>query len=197
MNKPFCLLTKEEIIREIELRNIVIEPLIKENQIKSTHIDLRLDNEFVKFKTFEEPYIDPAKKLKNVEFLEKEYFTESFIIHPGEFVLGQTFEYIAIPNDIIAHLDGKSSFGRRGVVVHATASNIDPGWKGHLVFELANLGDMPVKLYPLTEVARISFTRIKETEGYSGQYSGQIHIQLPKEDKIAIKIKKIQDDLAN
>ncbi len=188
----FCTLTQKEIIDEIKNRKVVIDPILEDNQINSTHVDLRLDNKFAKFKTFEEPYIDPAEELENVEFLEKEYFTETFIIHPGEFVLGQTFEYIALPDNIVARLDGKSSFGRRGVVVHATASHVDPGWKGHLVFELANLGEMPVKLYPLTEVARLTFYKIEKTKPYSGQYSGQTSIRLPGPDPIAQKLKKFE-----
>jgi len=98
-----------------------------------------------------------------------------------------------LPNDIVARLDGKSSFGRRGVVVHATAGHIDPGWNGHLVFELANLGEMPVKLYPLTEVARITFYRIEKTDPYDGQYVGQTNIRLPGPDELAKKLKALQE----
>src|SRR4030042_3556433 len=180
-----CTLTKEERKSEMEKRNTVMSPILTDDQIQSTHIDVRLDTRFVKFKTYEEPYIDLAEELKNVEFYEKEFFTETFIIHPREFVLGLTFEYISLPNNIVARLDGKSSLGRRGVVVHATAGHIDPGWRGHLVFELANLGEMPVMLYPLIKIARITFYRIKDAIPYTSKYLAQTKIMLPPPDKLA------------
>lgn len=188
------ILTKREILKEIENRNIIVEPLLdKKSQIESTHIDLRLDSNFVKFVTFEESCIDMAEKTKNFVYVKKEYFHETFIIHPGEFVLGLTFEYISLPNDILGRLDGKSSLGRRGIVVHATAGGIDPGWRGHLVFELANLGEIPVKLYPLTKIARITFFRVKEVDPYKGAFRGQTKILIPDYDKVARQLKQFKE----
>ena len=82
---------------------------------------------------------------------------ESFVIHPGEFCLGRTLEWVELPDDIVARIEGKSSLGRLGLIVHATAGFCDPGWKGTLTLELNNLTRVPIKLYPGLPIAQLSF----------------------------------------
>jgi deoxycytidine triphosphate deaminase len=122
--------------------------------------------------------------------VELECFSDSYFLQPKQFVLAQTFEYFALPNFLVGHLDGRSSLARQGLMVHATAGLVDPGFKGHLVFELLNAGEMPIKLYPLMRLAKMSFNLTQPTDGYTGQYNMQIKIRGPKNDE---DLKKISD----
>ena len=139
-------------------------------------------------------FIDPSEEENITNFIEKEFFHDSYLLHPGKFTLAQTFEYISLPDDIVGIIDGKSSIGRRGIVVHATAGYVDPGFKGHLVFELANLGEMPVKLYPLMRIARVVFYRTNNSLEYQGQFKGQLSIPLPIPDEEVGKIKAYHEE---
>ena len=87
---------------------------------------------------------------------------EGFVIHPGEFCLGRTAEWVELPEDVVARIEGKSSLGRLGLIVHATAGFIDPGWKGTLTLELNNLTRVPIKLYPGLLIAQLSFMRLDQ-----------------------------------
>nr|MDO8088451.1 dCTP deaminase [Candidatus Sigynarchaeum springense] len=156
-------------------KNIIIDPILDVEQVKPNHIDLRLDTIFRIFKRIR---IDSINKdddeiqdhYSQVE--EISIFDDQFVLHPGQLVLGQTFEFIKLPPDVMGFLDGRSSFGRLGVIVHATASSIDPGFQGHLTFEIFNIGEMPVILYPLQRIARITFYRLPNAvERYSGAFN--------------------------
>lgn len=122
-------------------------------------IDLRLGNTFRIFEHSRFPYIDPYNKslsgdiTKIVEVKEK----EPFILHPSDFVLATTVESFTLPSDLLARLEGRSSLGRLGIVVHSTASIFEPGWQGKVVMELGNLGRMPVALYPGMRVCALTF----------------------------------------
>jgi len=171
--KRYCrLLTKEEIKERIDNEKIFIIPILDEDkQLGPSSVDVRLDCYFLETKhtgkgivEVHEP-MDPhdSTKLETVDL-----FKGHYTLQPGEFVNCQTFEYIALSPDIFGLIDGRSSLGRLGVVVHSTASSIDPGWEGHLTLELHNDGKMPVKLLPLMRVARLLFFEIPKVDtGYS------------------------------
>jgi dCTP deaminase len=178
------LLNRRELIDLIRQRKILVEPLLDQNQIDNIGVDLRLDCFFREFVRTEQPYLTPAEETPGSILREIEPFRDSFFLQPGEFALGQSLEYIALPNDVLCFLNGRSSLGRRGLVVHATANVVDPGWRGHLVFELANLGAMAIQLVPLMRIARLVFLRTKLVKPYNGAYVGQIRNPPPPRDKL-------------
>ena len=128
------------------------------NNITLASVDLKLGGKFKIFKTTQVTHIDtkdsiPADMMESIERKE----SEAFILHPGEFVLGTTKEYIKIPDDLVGRLDGRSSLGRLGVVIHSTAGSVDPGFEGYLTLEIANISKVPVMLWPGTRVCRLTF----------------------------------------
>lgn len=152
------ILSDREIKEYIKSGKIVINPLEDpELQIQPAWVDLRLGNEFRIFRIVSTPFIDTRQKTEN--YTEKLVIKddEPFIIHPNEFVLGTIKEYIKMPNDLMGVVDGRSSLGRLGVVVHATSASINPGWEGIFVLEITNIGKMPVALYPGQRVAKLAF----------------------------------------
>ena len=188
------VLTKEQILGYLSERKIVVEPILDPKQINCASIDLRLDNYFGEFRTAKLPHIDPANVQQEYEefldFIELEFLKDYYYLQPKRFVLAQTFEYITLPNNIVARLDGRSSVAREGLTVHAAAGFVDPGFRGHLVFELLNAGEMPLKLYPLMRMAKIVFFRSRKTKEYEGQYNIQVRIRPPKNDPDLEKIKR-------
>lgn len=155
------ILPDHEILKCLKEGKIVVEPLGDPDlQIQPAWIDLRLGNEFRTFKIIGVPFIDTRVKTEN--YTERHIIPdgESFIIHPGEFVLGTVLEYIKLPSDIMGSVDGQSSLGRMGLVVHTTSSSINPGWEGRLVLEMANIGKMPIKIYPGSKICKITFHRL-------------------------------------
>lgn len=178
------LLDRKELLKLIGRRRLLIEPLLSEKQVENIGVDLRLDCFFREFIRTERPYLTPADDSSATVLREIEVFRHSFFLQPGEFALGQSFEYISLPSDLLGLLNGRSSLGRMGLVVHATANVVDPGWRGHLVFELANLGTMPIELVPLMRVARLVFLRTNVVQEYSGSYLAQIRIPPPSKDKL-------------
>ena len=193
-----AVLTKEEILDYMSHRRIVVEPILEPiKQINHVSIDLRIDNYFAEFRTAKIPHIDPAV-IRNeyqqfIDFVELEFFSDVYYLQPKRFVLAQTFEYVSLPNNVVGHLDGRSTVAREGLTVHAAAGLVDPGFKGHLVFELLNAGEMPIKLYPLMRVAKICFYRCNETEPYGEkeeeEYDIQVRIHPPKSDSDVEKIR--------
>src|SRR2546425_12965916 len=177
------VLTRESIIHRLDERSIVIEPLLEEKQIGSVSVDLRLDNEFGEFQSTRKPIIDPADlALDYVKISEIDFYGEPYALQAGHFVLGKTFEYVSLPKDIVGLLEGRSSVGRQGLMVHVTAGVVDPGFSGHLVFELANVGKMPILLYPLMRIARMTFVTTHETQEYRGKFAIQLAIRVPTVD---------------
>ena len=125
--------------------------------VQPASVDLRLGDSFRVFHNHRASAIDLRHPPENLteEVVVPE--GESFVIHPGEFCLGRTLEWVELPDDIVARIEGKSSLGRLGLIVHATAGFCDPGWKGTLTLELNNLTRVPIKLYPHLEIAQLSF----------------------------------------
>ena len=133
-----------------------------EVQLGPASVDFRLGNEFRIFNHSSKPYIDPKKEetfrdLTKTITLKDE---ESFVLQPSEFVLGMTQEEIWLPNDIGARIEGRSSWGRLGIIIHSTAGYIDPGFQGKLTLEISNIGMMPVLLYPNVRICQIAFERL-------------------------------------
>jgi dCTP deaminase len=155
---------------------VKIHPILSKKQIQGARIDLRLDNVFYIIRRFEKPCYD-AKDY--IEKTPKPYgqtriipYGQAFMLHPGDYVLAPLFEFVELPNNIIGRLDGRSSLGRLGVLVHSTAGSIDPGFKGPIIIELMNGGMFPVALYPLMRVATLSLTYLMNESKYpyKGKY---------------------------
>ena len=160
---------------------LVVEPLDDPDvQIQPSSIDLRLSPRFLVFRREKSPYIDPFAE-DPLEFTEEVVIEdgEPFVIHPGEFVLGATVERVKIPDYIVARVDGRSSLGRLGILIHATAGFVDPGFSGVITLEITNVNVMPVALYPGMRICQISFDRLSSpaVRPYGpgrGKYWGQM-----------------------
>lgn len=159
-----------------------------ETQIGSCSIDLRLGNVFRIFESGVHGVIDPRKNAAK-EFT-KEIIVkvgDPFIMQPGDFILGTTVEDVEIPDDLVGSLEGRSSIGRLGIIVHSTAATIDAGWKGHITLELANMGKLPVALYPDMRICSISFEQLSspaETPYYKKKMAKYVGQKGPGESKI-------------
>jgi dCTP deaminase len=125
--------------------------------LQPSSVDLHLDREFRVFRNNRYPYIDPRQPQPDLTELVGIENDEPFILHPGEFVLGQTLEWVELPDDLVARLEGKSSLGRLGLLIHSTAGYVDPGWKGNLTLELSNVANLPIALYFGMRIGQISF----------------------------------------
>ena len=150
---PTSVLSDGTIRRLVEEGRIVIDPWDPE-LVQPASVDLRLGGSFRVFHNHRTSAIDLRDPPTN---LTEEVTGEMFVIHPGEFVLGVTAEYVELPDDIVARIEGKSSLGRLGLIVHATAGFVDPGFKGTLTLEITNLTRVPIKLYPGLLIAQLSF----------------------------------------
>ncbi|MDI6807159.1 MAG: dCTP deaminase [Candidatus Aenigmarchaeota archaeon] len=149
------ILSDKEIKRYLQEGKLKLEPQVEEKNIQAAWIDLKLGNEFRIFKVISTPYIDLKVPVDGYTEVIKISDDEPFILHPGEFVLCCTREYIKIPEDLMGVIDGRSSLGRLGIVVHATAGGIDPGWEGVFTLEVTNVGKMPVSLYPGMKICKL------------------------------------------
>lgn len=135
---------------------IRIEPY-DESNVQPSSVDVRLSNLFQVFRNHNQLVIDPREDQRDhMEQIEIDN-GDPFVIHPGEFVLGCTYETIRNPNDLVSRLEGKSSLGRLGLIVHATAGYIDPGFVGQITLELSNVANLPILLFPLMKIAQLSF----------------------------------------
>src|SRR5579871_3435750 len=129
--------------------------------LQPSSVDVRVDRLFRVFRNNLYPYIDV--KLPQDDLTELvEVGEEPFILHPGEFVLGSTLERVRLPDDLVARLEGKSSLGRLGLLIHSTAGFIDPGWDGHVTLELSNVANLPITIYPGMKIGQISFMQMTE-----------------------------------
>ncbi len=148
-------------IKERLARNEIIIRDISQEQIGSCSVDLRLGNGFRIFKHAEVTHVDPKEGISDalMELVIKQN-EEPFIIHPGEFVLGSTVEYVKIPRDLVARLDGRSSWGRLGIIIHSTAGSVQPGYAGQLTLEIANISKVPVKLWPGARICQLTFEQL-------------------------------------
>lgn len=125
--------------------------------VQPSSVDLRVDRQFRVFENHKYPHIDPRSPQEDLTNLIEVEEGEAFILHPGEFVLGSTLERVRLGNDIVARLEGKSSLGRLGLLIHSTAGFVDPGFDGYLTLELSNVSKLPIAIYPGMKIGQISF----------------------------------------
>ena len=173
---PTSVLSDGTIRRLVAEGRIVIDPWQPE-RVQPASVDLLLGNSFRVFHNHRTTAIDLREPPTN---LTEEVTSEMFVIHPGEFVLGVTTEHVELPDDIVARIEGKSSLGRLGLIVHATAGFVDPGFKGTLTLEITNLTRVPIKLYPGLLIAQLSFMTLDApaerpygSEALGSHYQGQ------------------------
>jgi len=138
---------------------IVIDPL-DESDIQPASVDLHLGRMLLAFTNSRRPYVDLREDVADLTEELKLADDDPFMLHPGEFILGSTMETIHLPNDLVASLEGKSSLGRVGLVIHSTAGYVDPGWQGTLTLELTNVSRLPITLYYGMRIGQISFQRM-------------------------------------
>jgi dCTP deaminase len=153
------VLSDRDIRAALEAGEIVIRPYDPQD-LQPSSVDLHLDRSFRVFRNNRYPYIDVRQKQPDLTELLTIADDEPFILHPGEFVLGQTLEWSELPNNLVARLEGKSSLGRLGLLIHSTAGYVDPGWKGNLTLELSNVANLPIALYHGMKIGQISFFRM-------------------------------------
>jgi dCTP deaminase len=153
------VLSDRTIKAEIAAGRIVIDPY-DESLVQPSSIDVRVDRKFRVFHNARYPYIDVRQPMEGLTELLEVPDDEPFVLHPGEFVLGQTFESITLPNDIVARLEGKSSLGRLGLLIHSTAGFVDPSWNGNLTLELSNVANLPITIYRGMPIGQLSFMRM-------------------------------------
>ena len=153
------VLSDRDIRAEIAAGRIVIDPYTPE-AVQPSSVDLHLDRRFRVFRNSRYPYIDVREEQPELTELVEIAGDEPFILHPGEFVLGSTLEMVTLPDDLVARLEGKSSLGRLGLLIHSTAGYVDPGWEGNLTLELSNVANLPITLYDGMKIGQISFQRL-------------------------------------
>jgi len=149
------ILSDRDLRAALDSGRLVVEPL-GEKAIQPSSIDLRLGRHFRVFANTRYPYIDVKKPMDDLTELVEVAGDEPFILHPGEFVLGTTMERVAIPGDLVGRLEGKSSLGRLGLLIHSTAGFVDAGFRGNLTLELSNVANLPITLYPEMKIGQIS-----------------------------------------
>ena len=176
------ILSDQDLQKRLERGDIAVDPLDDpELQIQPASIDLRLASEF---RVYQLPHVGSldARNPEAIQKYTKELVIEdgeAFVLHPGEFALGSTYERVKIPNDLVARVEGRSSIGRLAVVVHATAGFVDPGFEGQITLELSNLGRCAVKLYPGMRISQIVFHTMTSAArrpygpGRGSKYQGQ------------------------
>jgi dCTP deaminase len=148
--------------------------------VQPSSVDVRLDRFFRLFDNHKYQHIDPAVDQPDLTRLVEVDAMESFVLHPGEFVLGATYEAVTLPDDIAARLEGKSSLGRLGLLTHSTAGFIDPGFSGHVTLELSNVATLPITLWPGMKIGQLCFFRLSSpaehpygSDKYGSRYQGQ------------------------
>ncbi|MGH3499017.1 MAG: dCTP deaminase [Nocardioidaceae bacterium] len=173
------LLSDRDIRIEIEKSRVVLEPF-DPSMVQPCSVDVRLDRFFRVFENHRYPHIDPSEEQSELTREVEPAGEEPFILHPGEFVLGSSFELVTLPDDIAARLEGKSSLGRLGLLTHATAGFVDPGFSGHVTLELSNVATLPIKLYPGMKIGQMCFFRLSSPSEhpygsavYGSHYQGQ------------------------
>ena len=153
------ILSDRDIIKALGDGLVGIEPF-DESDVQPSSVDLHVDRFFRTFHNHRHPYIDVKKPMENLTEMVEVSESEPFILHPGEFVLGSTLEYVRLSDDLVARLEGKSSLGRLGLLIHSTAGYVDPGFEGHLTLELSNVANLPITIYPGMKIGQISFFRL-------------------------------------
>ena len=173
------LLSDRDIKAEVAAGRIGLEPF-SADMVQPSSIDVRLDRYFRVFENHRYPHIDPSVEQSELTRAVEPEADEPFILHPGEFALGSIYEVVTLPDDIAARVEGKSSLGRLGLLTHATAGFIDPGFSGHVTLELSNVATLPIKLWPGMKIGQLAFFRLSSSaenpygsERYGSHYQGQ------------------------
>ncbi|QIK84580.1 dCTP deaminase [Sanguibacter sp. HDW7] len=173
------LLSDRDIRAELDASRVVLDPY-DPSMIQPSSIDVRLDRFFRLFDNHRYPHIDPSTEQPDLTRLVETPADEPFVLHPGEFVLGATYEQVTLPDDIAARLEGKSSLGRLGLLTHSTAGFIDPGFSGHVTLELSNVATLPIMLWPGMKIGQLCFFRLETpaenpygSSVYGSRYQGQ------------------------
>lgn len=173
------LLSDRDIRAEIDAGRVTLDPY-DEAMIQPSSIDVRLDKFFRVFDNHKYAAIDPAVEQPDLTRLVEVDQDGPFVLHPGEFVLGSTYESVALPDDIAARLEGKSSLGRLGLLTHSTAGFIDPGFEGNVTLELSNMATLPINLWPGMKIGQLCFFRLSSaaeypygSDKYGSRYRGQ------------------------
>jgi|SRR5579872_2117005 len=173
------VLSDRTIRRLLGEGRILIEPY-DESLLQPSSVDVRVDRRFRVFRNSRYPFINVKEPQEELTELVEVAGDDPFILHPGEFVLGSTLERIGLPDDLVGRLDGKSSLGRLGLLIHSTAGFIDPGWDGHVTLELSNVANLPITIYPEMKIGQLSFVQLTEpaetpygADAIGSKYQGQ------------------------
>ncbi len=173
------LLSDRDLKAAIDDGRLVIDPY-EPAMVQPSSIDVRLDRYFRVFENHRYPHIDPAEQQDELTRMVETAAGEPFILHPGEFVLGSTYETITLADDIASRLEGKSSLGRLGLLTHSTAGFIDPGFSGHVTLELSNVATLPIKLWPGMKIGQVCVIKLSSpaehpygSAVYGSRYQGQ------------------------
>ena len=173
------LLSDRDIKAEIDAGRVAVEPY-DPGMIQPSSIDVRLDRWFRVFENHKYPHIDPSTEQPDLTRLLEPEGDEPFVLHPGEFVLGSTYEVVTLPDDVAGRLEGKSSLGRLGLLTHSTAGFIDPGFSGHVTLELSNVATLPIMLFPGMKIGQLCLFRLSSpaenpygSAVYGSRYQGQ------------------------
>jgi len=153
------LLSDRDLRKEVESGRLVLDPF-DPAMVQPSSIDVRLDRFFRVFDNTKYTHIDPQLQQDELTSLVETDGDEPFVLHPGEFVLGSTFERVTLPDDLAGRLEGKSSLGRLGLLTHSTAGFIDPGFSGHITLELSNVANLPITLWPGMKIGQLCLFRL-------------------------------------
>ena len=177
------ILSDRDIKKALKSGRISVEPLFPKS-IQPASVDVHLGADFLIFRTDSHVCIDPKEPIDDM--MERVSITDKkqFIIHPGEFALGMTYEVLGVAEDMVGRLEGKSSLGRIGLIIHATAGYLDPGNKLKMTLELHNISNLPIKLYYKMPIAQMSFTPLSSAadhaygkKGLNSKYYGAMKPQ--------------------
>ena len=173
------LISDRDIRAELAAQRIVLEPL-DPAMVQPSSVDVRIDRYFRLFDNHKYPHIDPAEEQPDLTRLIEVEGDDPFVLHPGEFVLASTLETVTLASDVAARVEGKSSLGRLGLLTHATAGFVDPGFSGHVTLELSNVATLPIKLWPGMKIGQLCFFRLSSaaenpygSAAYGSRYQGQ------------------------
>lgn len=173
------LLSDRDLRAEIDGGRLGVDPF-DEGLLQPSSIDVRLDRYFRVFVNTKYTHIDPSLQQDELTSLVEPEGDEPFVLHPGEFVLGSTFEQFTLPDDLAGRLEGKSSLGRLGLLTHSTAGFIDPGFTGHITLELSNVANLPITLWPGMKIGQLCLFRLSSpaehpygSAGVGSRYQGQ------------------------
>lgn len=172
------ILSDREIRGEIAAGRLAIKPF-NPRFVQPSSVDVTLDRRFLEFRNIRRAYLDVREPVGDIMELVEVAEGSPLIVHPKEFVLGSTVEEVRLPDDLVARLEGRSSLGRLGIVIHSTAGFVDPGFVGHLTLEISNMANLPIAIYPGMRIAQVSFMRMTSPaerpygKALGGKYQGQ------------------------